>query len=113
MIKLKATKKVMKESYYRIVSAGYCQLDYLLMYKGPIAYSSGDNGWACDYYDIQNVLISTGYSPIANKNTVATYEIIHEYNLKAQKIVLGNMEYESKKASVENLLNEFIEKIRG
>ena len=68
MSKIKATKKAMKESYNTIITIGYCNAQYLLQYENEIAYSARSEGWACDYYDINNVLISTGYAPLESKN---------------------------------------------
>lgn len=85
-MKLKATKKQMKDNFYRIISIGYCDAQYLLKYEKPFAYSAGIYGWACDYYDIDGVLISTGYSTIGNKNTKDNYKIIEEYEKKASKL---------------------------
>ena len=66
MLKIRTTKKEVKENYY-ILGVSYCGLQSLLSYKSPIAYSAGRDGWACDYYDINGVIISTGYSYINNK----------------------------------------------
>lgn len=113
MVKLKTTKKIMKENYYRIISIGYCEADYLLNYNAPFAYSSGSYGWACDYYDINGTLISTGYAPIGSKNINLSYDTISEYNKKAMKIVHSDMKHEQKKAKIGNLLNELIQIARG
>ena len=107
-MKFKTTKKEMRDNYY-IIGAGYCSMQYLLYYKNPIAYSSGVYGWACDYYDIDGVIISTGYSYIASKNTKASYELIKEYELKAEKIIYNhNLKYDTKKKKVNKLLNDLI-----
>ena len=61
-MKFKATKKAMKDNYYYIIGIGYCDAQYLLQDEKPIAYSAGVYGWQCDYYDVDGVLISTGYN---------------------------------------------------
>lgn len=108
-MKFKATKKEMKEGYNTIISIGYCNAQSLLRDKSPIAYSSGIYGWACDYYDVDGVLISTGYSPIGTR---ADYNIIRKYNNKAEKINYNyNLNYEQQKNQVNKLLNEFIKEV--
>ena len=102
-MKLRATKKEMKEGYYKIISIGYCDAQYLLNYENPIAYSSGVDGWACDYYDINGVLISTGYSPLSSKNTLDDYKLIREYDQKASE-----MDTKEERTA---LLHEFISKV--
>ena len=86
MVKLKATKKEMREGYYYILSVGYCNMQSLLRERQPFAYSTRAEGWACDYYDIDGVLISEGYAPLSNKNMAKDYEVIKEYENKALEI---------------------------
>jgi hypothetical protein len=85
MNKIKATKREM-QSNYRILSIGYCDAQSLLAYESPVAYSSGSLGWCCDYYYIEDVVISTGYSPISNKNMKKDYTLIKEYEQKARQL---------------------------
>ena len=82
-MKFKATKKEMKANYRNILSVGYCDLQQLLKYESPIAYSAGTYGWCCDYYDIDGVIISTGYSPIG-KDT--DYKTIRKYEKLAHDL---------------------------
>ena len=112
MTKYKVTRKSMKESYDRIAKVGYCNLQCLLKFQEPFAYSTRVEGWACDYYDINNVLISTGYSPIENKRTKCSYDICKKYNDEAYKILCDcSLTYEEQKEKIDNLLNEFITEI--
>lgn len=107
-MKFKATKKEMKSEYSTIIGIGYCNAQHLLQYEEPTAYSTRTEGWACDYYDIGGVLISTGYSHIDSKNANCKYDTVHEYDNKAQAIVLGSADYETKKQQVREILKEFI-----
>lgn len=84
MNKIKATKKEMRQNY-RILSIGYCDAQYLLNYKSPVAYSTRAEGWACDYYDVDGVIISTGYDPLNDKNAKCNYKVLREYEKKAQE----------------------------
>ena len=59
-MKLRATKKEMREGYDKVLRIGYCNAQNLLWGEEPFAYSTGRYGWCCDYYDIGGVLISTG-----------------------------------------------------
>lgn len=105
-MKLKITKTQIKNNFVKIYSIGYCDIQYLTYYKNPFAYSSGVNGWACDYYEIENVCLSTGYNPIGQN---VDYKILRKYELKAQKIVLNyELDYKTREKKVNKLLNEFI-----
>ncbi len=103
-MKLKTTKANVKENYYRILSIGYCDAQYLLKYKSAFGYSAGVYGWACDYYDIDGVCISTGYSPLANKNMRCDYALIREYEQKANG---------ETKENIDKLLKELVNKLEN
>ena len=108
-IKLKATKKQITSQSSRILKLHYCECQTLLHYSEPFAYSSGAYGWSCDYYDIDGIIISTGYNPIGKE---VDYNLCNEYEKLARKVVYNNYSesYEIKKDKVTKLLNEFIQK---
>jgi hypothetical protein len=111
-MKFKATKSQMRTGYNRIISIGYCDAQYLLHYENPTAYSAGNLGWSCDYYDIDGVLISTGYSPLSDKNAKHDYDTIRDYDKQAEKIVCDyNAKYEDKQEKVKQLLREFVKAV--
>lgn len=111
-MKFKTTKKAMQNNYNKIVSIGYCNAQYLLQYENAIAYSTRAEGWACDYYDVNGVLISTGYAPLSSKNTNSNYDMVHNYDNRARAIVYNNdLDYETRKEQVSTLLAEFIKEV--
>lgn len=108
-MKFKTTKKAMRDNYNNILSVGYCSMQYLLKYQEPIAYSAGTNGWACDYYIIDNVLISEGYSPLNNKNTTYDYDTLNKYESMAREVVYNyELSWEEQKELVNELLYKYI-----
>jgi hypothetical protein len=109
MSKIKVTRKAMKESYDTILSIGYCNAQNLLKYENEIAYSTRVEGWACDYYDINNVCISTGYAPIGQ---IVDYETVKKYDSEAEKIAYNyNIPWEEQKEQIHNLLVEFVNEV--
>lgn len=109
MTKFKTTFKAMRSTYDTIISVNYCKLQNLLAYESPFAYSAGVNGWYCDYYNVNGLIISTGYKTIGKK---LNYDFINEYESKAKKINGNyNLKYEERRQSIQNLLNEFTEKV--
>ena len=111
-MKYKTTKKAMKESYDRIAKIGYCNLQFLLRFQEPFAYSTRAEGWACDYYNINGILLSTGYAPIDSKRTKCTYDICKKYDSAAEKILCDySLSQEKQKEKIDNLINEFIAEI--
>ncbi|MEI6296197.1 MAG: hypothetical protein WCO84_00945 [bacterium] len=110
-MKFKTTKKAIKDNYYRILSVPYCELQNLLRYENPIAYSSGSYGWACDYYYVDGVLISTGYSTINSKNVKQEYDIMELYEKQARSI---NSKFSpTAKQETTELLYKFISQVKG
>ena len=83
-MKYKTTAKKLKEGYYHIISVGYCELQYLLYYKSPVAYNAGVYGWNFDVYDINGVAIVTGYRSMPNKHAKCDYHLAREYDDKAK-----------------------------
>lgn len=112
-MKFRTTKKEIKSNYNRIIRIGYCDAEYLLNYHSPIAYSAGVYGWACDYYDIDGILISTGYAPLDNKNTKSNYENTRKYNEAARTIIHGNSKTDDMRSQVDDLLHQFISEATG
>ncbi len=107
-MKLRAAKKEFKNE--KVLRVGYCQAQYLLRYKDPFAYSAGVYGWSCDYYNIDGVIISTGYRPIGKS---LDYDIIKKYEDEARKIInIYNLSYEDSKELVNDLLNELVQKFK-
>ena len=111
MIKLKATKKEMRKHWY-ILSAGYCSMQSLLNEQRPLAYSSRAERWACDYYKIDDVLVSEGYAPLACKNMKEDYSLIREYENKALKIDELCLPLDERKEKKEALLKELVNKLK-
>ena len=103
MRKIQAKKSDMRQNY-RILSVGYCDMQYLLKFQNPVAYSAGVNGWDCDYYEIDDVVICTGYNPIKSKNIIDDYELIREYEQKASQDITT--------AKTNEILHELIGKLK-
>jgi hypothetical protein len=101
-MKLKTTAKEMSQ-YHRIFRVGYCELQSLLKYRSPFAYSCGVYGWNADYYDIDGVLIATGYRSMPlSKNTKGNYQTARDFEARAE-----GKDFEETEA----LLKEFIKTI--
>lgn len=96
--------------YKNIICVPYCDLWYLLYFRNRTGYNSGVYGWNYDFYHINlNTCIVTGYRPFGN---IKNYDLCDEYNEKAKNIIEDRtLSDEEKKEKVENLLEEFIEKI--
>ena len=112
MMKFKATKKDMKDNHSRIVKVGYCDAQFLLKYEEPIAYSTRSEGWACDYYDVDHVLISTGYAPIESRNTHGTHDMVRNYDKQAEAIACNyTLRWEEQRKQIRELLTRFISEV--
>ena len=96
--------------YKNIICVPYCDLWYLLYFRNKDGYNSGVYGWNYDVFHINlNTCIVTGYRPFGN---IKNYDLCDEYNEKAKNVIEDRtLSNEEKKEKVENLLEEFIEKI--
>jgi len=83
-MKYKTTAKELKQGYYKIIEAGYCDLQSLLSYKSPIAYSKGTYGWNFDVYEIDGIAITTGYRGMPRKNSKSDYKLMREFEEKSK-----------------------------
>lgn len=83
-MKIKVTKKSIMENFKTIISAGYCECDYLLKNTAPMYYTEGVYGWNSDVYVLDSdTVIVTGYRPFG---TDSFRDLIKKYNSKAQEI---------------------------
>lgn len=96
-----------KANIYRVP---YCGLQFMLRDEKPFGYTTREEGWACDYYDLGGICVSTGYAPIGKP---VPYEICLEFDREAQKIWHEEWEYEKASKRINNLIADFIGTIKG
>jgi hypothetical protein len=108
-MKTKVTNKKIRETFSKVYSLGYCKLQELFNAIDPFAYNCGVNGWNCDFYEIDNVCISTGYNAIGES---INYNIIEKYQNKIYDIQRKTLNYLERKEEYNKLLHEFIEEIQ-
>lgn len=104
-MKFKTTKKEIMGNYPRVICVGYCNLQTLLAYQTPVAYTCGTYGWNADIYDFgadADAVIVTGYSPFGNFK--AGYALCRKY----EKLAEGKTSAER-----EALIAEFIAEVCG
>jgi hypothetical protein len=104
-MKLQTTKKQIKANFSKIISIPYCDAQYLLNFKKPFAFSAGVYGWACDYYEIGHVCISTGYSPIG---TQIDYKALQALENEASNVCYSNLSFEQKSKKIDLLIEKLI-----
>ena len=113
-MKLQTTKTNIKNNFCTVLTVGYCELQYLLVYSNAFAYSAGVYGWACDYYNpskkYSGVCIATGYNTDRLNGKRVSYELVKEYEQKATAIVFDFNAHVNKREALNALIDEFIEK---
>lgn len=103
-MKLHTTRKAIVRNSPRIVSAGYCDLYYLLLCIEPFAYTSGIYGWNFDAYEIDGLTVCTGYRNMPGR----TANNIEEFEERARAIWSDRTRsYDEQRAAVLDLLHEF------
>lgn len=119
-MKHKTTASAIRANYPKnlILNVGYCNMQNLLRYEDPTAYTCGVYGWNFDLYELEGIAICTGYRGIpASKDF--DFKILKKYEDKAEKIVTAlkpeDMTWEKydrqKKQKVKNLLLKFIKEV--
>lgn len=110
-MKYRTTAKAVRNGYGTVYSIGYCEMQALLRYSEPVAYTCGVYGWNADVYDLGPVAICTGYRPTGSR---VPYDLINKYEDAARQIVDDwGIEYEQKKKRVNNLLADLLGELRA
>ena len=113
-MKLKTTKKQIKENTYdNLYAVSYCDFQYLLRFENAFAYSTGVNGWACDYYELEfdnrKIIISTGYSPIGKW---INFDCVKFYENLAKKIAHKHFKtLEDRQKAHKKLIQRFLKEL--
>lgn len=84
-MQFKTTKKDVMNGYWEIIEVGYCDLQHLLGFLSPSAYTCGIYGWNTDIYEMpfnSNICICTGYRPFGNVKP--DWRILWKYNRQAE-----------------------------
>lgn len=108
-MKIKTTRRAIVNSSPRIVSAGYCDLSYLLRPVEPFAYTCGVYGWNFDAYKVDGLTICMGYRNMPGR----TANGIREYEERARAIwhdprKYDEYGYDERLADARDLLSEFV-----
>lgn len=104
-MKTQVTKKYINNRFKYVVHIHAYELDNLLFFTSPFAYSVRAEGWACDYWQIGNICLCSGDAPIGqdcNRDLEAIFEA------KAKKIRQSKFfKPETKAKKINALLHEF------
>lgn len=106
-MKYRTTKKAVKAGYETIYAIGYCNLQHLLYFNNPVAYTANQYGWTSDIYDIGNgIAISTGYAPIG---VHIEYDLIYSFDAQAADIIYDHsIPYDEKPFIIKRLITRFL-----
>ena len=107
-MKTRVTKKQINNNFLNILCVDSDLIPNLLFFNPAFAYSTRAEGWACDYYETNNVCLSSGYSPIG-KNI--NRDLQKQFEEKAKKVIQSKFfKQETKQKRINSLLTQFIEK---
>jgi len=103
-MKFKTTAKAIRENYFKAIAIPYCEAQYLLYFKQPVAYNAGTYGWNFDLYVIDGIAITTGYRNLVGDRV--DYDLVKSYEDRAAKILhRGDEDVDQQ---LNTLLHEFI-----
>jgi len=106
-MKFKASKRDIN-TRFDVHKVGYCTLQNLLKGIEPFACSARAEGWACDYYNVEGIVVSTGYAPTG---TAVPYELSKKYDDKAAKVLGNGWSYNRKLAELAKLRAEYAKEV--
>ena len=112
-MRFKTTMKEVKATSRIILKVGYCDLDTLLRYETPYAYTCGVYGWNADIYAVNGVTIVTGWRPFGQN---LDCDLVDEFEERARALAdeLDNLpqpfKYDGdfKRGKMLELIEEFI-----
>lgn len=120
MIKLKVSKREIRNNFKNVLYCGYCELSDLLSYKNADYYNANSYGWRNDIYLINNnTVIVTGYEPFGNIEVPR--EIAKKYNNIAYRIKKNGLkdaqtkkitfDYNILKNNIDEVIEEMVQEI--
>lgn len=108
-MKFRVAKREMRNQGLPIIAINYCGLGNFMNMFEPFAFSSGKYGWCCDYYQFNNAIISTGYSPIGIEPDEKAVEKCK--NAGNQVYYDNQLKYEQKVAQATKVVDNFISEV--
>ncbi len=110
-MKFKTTQKAIRKGYQNVIAIGYCDLQTLLNYENPIAYTTRREGWGSDIYEINpSTCIVTGYAPFGNIRP--SWKRTREYEEKARNIRYDySLSWQEQQEKLHMLLIEFVKEV--
>lgn len=109
-MKYKTTKSAVLHGYSTTISIPYCDIQTLLSFENPVAYTTRREGWGADIYEFNNVAIITGYAPFGKIKP--SYEIRRKYEENARKIRYDySLKWEEQKQQLRDMIDEFIKEV--
>lgn len=108
-MKQRLTMKEVKSWNKPILKTGAYSMQRLLWFEDPVGYTAGIDGWNADIYEVEGIVIVTGYRSFGQIQL--TYEDIKPYENKADQIIHDNtfFNHDVKKLQVQKILHEFVE----
>ena len=113
MMKFKTTQKAVNAGFYKRICVGYCNIQTLLAFENPVAYTARREGWAADIYDMGGgVAIITGYASFGNIHPA--YDVQRWYEEQAYKIRHDySRTWEQQREALRELLHQFVKEVSG
>ena len=120
MIRLKVSKREIKNNFKNVLYCGYCELADLLSYKNASYYNANCYGWRNDIYLIDNnTVIVTGYESFGNIEIPK--DIAKKYNNIAYRIKKNGLkdaqtkkvifDYNILKDNIDEVIEEMVQEI--
>lgn len=108
-MKLRTTKKEVRQTHAYTIEVLYCGLQHLLSCENPIAYTTRAEGWGADVYEFGTVAIATGAAPFGDVKP--SYDLVRAYDRRAEAVTRGIRDWDLRKKRLRKLIDEFITEV--
>lgn len=104
-MKAKFTKKEINNRFLNVLHIHAEAIPNLLYFKTAFGYSVRAEGWACDYWEVGNFCLCSGYAPIGQK---CNRDLEKVFEAKAKRIRESKFfKDETKARKINALLHDF------
>lgn len=97
------------------IEVPYCDLQSLLRYEEPEAYTSGTYGWNADVYGFTGIAIVTGYRPFGGCHP--GHELLRKYEKLADELngefIEASEDWLTRRRKMRDLIEDFIAEAFG
>lgn len=84
-MKIKITNKELRKNFSRVYNMNSIGVDNILRLFTPFAYTCGVYGWNADYYNIEGIIVGSGYRSVVGE-TIKDTKLIKKFEALDKRV---------------------------